>query len=118
MLPLRVRVLRTAGRTVVSTRGEIDLVSAPDFERRIMDEIDAGCRTLVINLSHTSYVDSSALAAMLRLNKEMRRAGGKMSVMGCRRHVARVLDVVGFRTLFPIEPLRSGSDRHAAFATQ
>jgi len=116
MLPLRVRILRVSGQTVVCTRGDIDLMSAPQFESTVMAEIRGGCRTIVINFSHTSYVDSSALAALLRVNREIRRRGGRMLVVGCQRHVARVLDVVGFRSLFPIVPRQTGAERHAALS--
>lgn len=107
MEPIRLRVLRVCERTIVTARGDIDLSTASLFESCLLDEVTRGERNLVVNLSHTNYLDSSGLAVLLRIHKKLQDAHGRLSVVGCRPCVLRVFQIVGFQYLFPIEAFRS-----------
>ncbi len=103
MEPIRLRVLRACERTIVTARGDIDLSTAPLFESCLLQEVARGERDLVVNLSHTDYLDSSGLAVLLRIHKKLQEMHGHLSVVGCQPCVLRVFQIVGFQYLFPIE---------------
>ena len=47
---------------VVAVTGEIDLFTAPEFKQRMSQPIDDGVQRLVVDLSHTTFIDSSRVA--------------------------------------------------------
>lgn len=49
------------GTAVLAIWGEADLHSAPELREHIRDAIDEGSTTLVLDLSETTFVDSTAL---------------------------------------------------------
>jgi len=100
---LRLRSLHADEKTIISTRGDIDLSTAHDFEVQLTEELERGEKTLVVNLAHTSYIDSSGLAVLLRVHKALQTSGGKLSVIGCQPSLTRVFNMVGFQHLFQIQ---------------
>lgn len=100
---LRVRTLRTDEKTIVSTRGDIDLATASRFEEELRRELDSGEKHLVVNLAHTSYIDSSGLAVLLRAHKALQDRDGTLMVIGCRPTVSRIFNMVGFHYLFTFQ---------------
>jgi anti-anti-sigma factor len=100
---LRLRSLHACEKTIVSTRGDIDLASAQLFEEHINKELGRGEMTLVVNLAHTGYIDSSGLAVLLRAHKNLQNCGGRLAVIGCQPTLTRVFNMVGFNNLFQIQ---------------
>jgi anti-sigma B factor antagonist len=68
--------LQLDGVAVVVVRGEVDLVSAPAFER-IVDEaiLDHGApRPLLVDLGECEFMDSCGLAVLLRVGERAQMA--------------------------------------------
>ena len=84
-LPGRVRVLRVAG--------EIDILTAPDFEVAIDHDLSQAPAALVIDLSRITFIDSSGLAALFGAQ---RRATCTVRVV-VTPAIGRILDMVGMR---------------------
>lgn len=103
MSRLRLRTLVTCDKTIVSTWGDIDLTTSPLLRTRLSELTAAGHRCLILNLSHTDYMDSTGLAALTHVHKALRGDGGELSLIRCRPPIARVLRLVGFHHLFSIE---------------
>ena len=102
MSRLRLRTLALCDQTVVSTWGDIDLSTAPLLRAHLSALTAGGGARLVLNLSHTDYLDSTGLAVLTHIHKTLRVGGGELSVIRCRPPVARILHLVGFHHLFTI----------------
>lgn len=103
MSTLRLRSLYACEKTIVSTRGDIDLASAPVFEAHINRELNRGETNLIVNLAYTGYIDSSGLAVLLRAHRALQNVGGKLAVVGCQPTLTRVFNMVGFSNLFQVQ---------------
>jgi anti-sigma B factor antagonist len=103
MSRLRFRTLTTRDKTIVSTRGDIDLSTASEFESYLLALVNQGQSQLVVNFSHTNYLDSSGLAALVRVHKALNTCNGQITIVGCQPSVSRLFGIVGFHHLFPIE---------------
>ncbi|MGO8669930.1 MAG: STAS domain-containing protein [Capsulimonadaceae bacterium] len=101
-MSLRVRTLHAADKAIITTAGDIDIATASVLEAMINCEIERGERFVMVNLSHTTYIDSSGLAVLFRANKALGGQGGRMAVIGCRPSVMRVLRMVCFHMLFEV----------------
>jgi len=105
MSRLRLRTLVACDNTVVSTWGDVDLSTSPLLGARL-SALAAPGRRLILNLSHTLYMDGTALTVLARAHEELRAAGGELSLVGCRPVVLRILRLAGFDCLFSVEERR------------
>ena len=70
---------------VVAVVGEIDLFTAPEFKQRMSELIDAGRSRLVVDLSGTTFIDSSSLGVLIGAHRRLKlRGSGKRP-----RHMVR-----------------------------
>src|SRR3954469_3381275 len=74
---------------VVAVRGEIDLFTAPEFKERIHAAIEDGRDLLVVDLSETTFIDSSSLGVLIAAHRRLSLGGGRL-VIAC--DVANVLN--------------------------
>ena len=65
---------------VVSVRGEIDLFTAPEFKSRIHDAIEAGRGRVVVDLTATTFIDSSSLGVLISAHRRLKVRGGRLIV--------------------------------------
>src|SRR3954471_21027450 len=62
--------------TVVSVTGEVDMETSPSFARGLLRAIGAGRGGLIVDLSHASFIDSTALTSLVGAFDQLREAGG------------------------------------------
>ena len=68
------------GSVVWAVEGEIDLASAPEFERCVVDSGAEG-RPVVVDLGRVRYLDSAGLASLVRLHLQLDRRGSGFGVL-------------------------------------
>ncbi len=64
---------------VISLTGEVDLYTAPEFKEQLVDIIGKGASTVVVDLTETTFIDSTTLGVLVGGVKRLRpggRAGG------------------------------------------
>jgi anti-anti-sigma factor len=82
--------------------GEIDITRVPELR----DEILAlpTDRSVVLDLSSVSYLDSSGLGMLVLLRKRLARCGATVTLVGIQPHVRRILDITGLDRAFHFGP--------------
>jgi anti-anti-sigma factor len=80
-------------RTALS--GEIDLSTVEDVESGVREAINGNNGVVALDLREVSFLDSSGLRLMLRLNKELDDEGRRLVVVQGPRRVARVFELTG-----------------------
>ena len=77
-------VQRSSDSTTLTVRGSLDINTAPQLGDEI-DRIAAGKPALVIvDMSGLDLIDSSGVAALVKLYKAVRAAGGSVTISGVR----------------------------------
>jgi anti-sigma B factor antagonist len=91
------------GPAVFSIGGEHDLHTAPELRRRLDDLIRIG-DPIVIDLTPSTFVDSSILGVLLDARRRAAEGGVTLALAQADGSVAvsRVLDVTGLRRELPI----------------
>jgi anti-anti-sigma factor len=87
---------------VISPKGRLDTISAPDFLKEVEAAISEGDWRVVLDCSHLEYVSSAGLRVILVLAKRCKSSGGALACFGLRDMVKRVFDVSGFSSLVPV----------------
>src|SRR5689334_4343682 len=67
--------------TVVGVRGEITFSNVSDFDRRLEAAFEAGARSLVVDLTEVTFIDSSGLSALLTASARARERGGAVALV-------------------------------------
>lgn len=82
MAPFEVN--RSNDDTTLVVRGSLDINSAPALAEEIDRIVAARPTKVVVDLSTLDLIDSSGVAALVKLYKGVRNAGGAMKVAGAR----------------------------------
>lgn len=83
----------------VAVRGELDLASADQLRAELDRVSEAQPDLLVVDLSGTTFVDSSGLGAIAGGLRSQRRHGGALRVVGVSPPVRKVFEISGLAGL-------------------
>jgi anti-sigma B factor antagonist len=90
------------GATVIECDGRLNMVAAPRLRTLLEDTVNEGQQRVVLDLSHTVFVDSSGLGALVAGLKTARRAGGDLRIAAAGQQVLTVLGLTNLdRVLRP-----------------
>ncbi len=67
---------------VISVSGEVDLFTAPEFKQRVMAPISAGVDNVIVDLTETTFIDSSSLGVLIGAHRRL-KARGKRLIVAC-----------------------------------
>ena len=96
-----------AERHLVAVRGDLDLHTAPELREVLGNAIDAGRSRIIVDLTETSYMDSSGLTALVVAHKRVRKTGGQLVVVNVDPSIGRTFEITGLHLLFPLVRERS-----------
>jgi anti-sigma B factor antagonist len=86
---------------VVAVMGEIDLFTAPEFKQRVAAPIDAGRQHVIVDLTATTFIDSSSLGVLIGAHRRLRRNGGQLVIV-CPDAIAKTFRITGLDSVFTI----------------
>jgi anti-sigma B factor antagonist len=89
---------------IVSVSGEIDLFTAPEFKQRMSAPIDAGRSSLVVDLSATTFIDSSSLGVLIGAHRRLKLRGGSLVVVCDNEAITKTFKITGLDGVFTIAP--------------
>jgi anti-sigma B factor antagonist len=99
-----VQRVSVAGRPVLRVLGELDLATAPRLSESAEAELAAGARELVVDLTATTFMDSSGARVLAQLARATGRTGVDLLVV-CPRSNAPVRLVIDLLELGSIVPV-------------
>jgi anti-sigma B factor antagonist len=86
---------------VLAVDGEIDLATAPRLKEALLALAEEP-KTVIVDLSKTQYLDSTALGVLVGGLKRKRERGGELRLAGLTERVRRVFDITRLSTVFEI----------------
>ncbi|HSZ13206.1 MAG TPA: STAS domain-containing protein [Solirubrobacteraceae bacterium] len=92
------------GRTsLISVQGDLDLASAPRLKWTLVDALEEGHSKLILDLSLTTFMDSTALGVLVGVNRGL--PGGGILVLVCgRANLLKIFELSGMDGAFVIAP--------------
>ncbi len=92
------------GRTnVISVEGELDLSTAPRLKWMLLDSLQEGRDQLLLDLSETTFMDSTALGVLVVVNRRL-HPDSRMAIVCAQRAVLRIFELSGMDGAFAIFP--------------
>jgi anti-sigma B factor antagonist len=87
---------------VVAVTGEIDLFTAPDFKQHVSAPIDDGVSRVVVDLSATTFIDSSSLGVLIGAHRQLKLRGGSLRVVSANDSIAKTFRITGLDGVFTL----------------
>jgi len=100
---LRIEVADTTSPTTVVLNGEIDLSTSSRLREALMAIARSGETSVVVDMAHVTFMDSSGLAALVGPLKRFRRTGGEITLRSPTKGVRKVLEITGLHRVFTID---------------
>jgi anti-sigma B factor antagonist len=89
--------------TVISVEGELDLSTAPRLKWMLVDSLESGHARLVLDLSLTTFMDSTALGVLVGVKRRL-DAGEPLVIVCARPDVLKIFEYAGMDGAFAILP--------------
>ena len=92
------------GVAVVVFEGELDIATAETLRRDVNELRDRGARTIVVDASKITFIDSVGLSIVIALHLRLSESGATLMLRSPSRAVFRMLDIAGLAGHLVIEP--------------
>jgi anti-sigma B factor antagonist len=110
-------VERAGDQAVVELPAEVDISSADLLRDQLLALLEQGVRTLIVDMSGTTFCDSAALGALITAQKRAAESAAELRLVAMAAPVLRVMTIIGVDRLIPIHPTlaaaRSGGGQPA-----
>ena len=88
------------GVAVIRVGGDFDLSTVPVFEAELDPSVCAGL--VVVELANCTFIDSSALRTLVRAQRRLAAAGGRLVLVAPSQPARRVLEVATLDRFIPV----------------
>jgi anti-sigma B factor antagonist len=102
--------------SVLSLEGYLDAHTAPEFERAIQAEIDAGRTRLIVDGAQLKYISSAGLGVFMSFIEEIREKGGDIKICSLIPKVRQIFDILGFQAIYDMLDTRAAAVQRFAEA--
>jgi anti-sigma B factor antagonist len=92
---------------IIALSGEVDLYTAPEFKQQLLEIIGKGGKHVVVDLSDTTFIDSTTLGVLVGGVKRLRPTGGQLSLVCSDRNITKIFEITGLNKVFPIYDSRA-----------
>jgi anti-sigma B factor antagonist len=94
---------RAAGDVwIIALAGEVDLYTAPEFKQQLLDVIDQGATHVIVDLTDTTFIDSTTLGVLVGGVKRLRPNGGQLLIVCSDRNITKIFEITGLNRVFPL----------------
>ena len=103
---------------VLVAGGEIDYSASPQLSARLTERIDEGITRVVLDLSTVTFIDSTAIGALVAAATRLQEQGGGTLAVVCpeeNRRVLRIFEIAGVDSVIALHASRE--DAIAELAT-
>jgi anti-sigma B factor antagonist len=105
--------------SVLSLEGYLDAHTAPEFERAIQAELDAGRVRLLVDGAQLRYISSAGLGVFMSFVEEVREKGGDIKICSLTPKIQQIFDILGFQAIYDmVESRAAGVQRFAEAPTR
>jgi anti-sigma B factor antagonist len=101
---MRIEIEKSNGWTVLHLDGDLDAGSAGEIQTTFLNVLEKGGSSLLLDLERVNYLDSSGLAALVKLYKEIRTRGGTLALCAVQRDALKIFQLTRLDKIFTIFP--------------
>src|SRR5207247_10754279 len=103
---------------LIAISGDVDLYADPEFQQQLLDVIGRGGKEVVVDVSDTTFIDSTTLGVLVGGVKRLRPNGGRLSLVCSDRNITKIFEITGLDRVFTIYPTRDEALTQARASSQ
>src|SRR3954451_6117052 len=92
---------------IVEVAGEVDLYSAPELKMHVLDAIDSGKTKIIVDITKTTFIDSTTLGVLVGARKRLREHNGVLAVVCPDPDKLGLFEMTGLDRVFSIHADRA-----------
>ena len=100
-------VVKGPDALVVEVDGQLVVTNRQEFKQVVLDEVEQGARSIVVDFTKSAYIDSSGLGALVSLGKRIRESGGDLRLAGLNEDLRTLFELTRLDALFPLYATRA-----------
>jgi len=93
--------------TIFEVEGTLIVGNRQELKQKVIDEIEAGARKVLVDFEKTTYIDSSGLGVLVSLAKKIRETGGDLRLANLNDDLQTLFELTKLDTLFQISESRA-----------
>lgn len=87
---------------VLVVQGELDLFTSRDFRARLLERVGEAKDDVVVDFSHSTFLDSSACAALIHGGRRLQASRRRLVIVNQDPAIARIFAIMGLDELFAV----------------
>jgi anti-sigma B factor antagonist len=91
-----------ADHTVLEVGGEVDVYTAPRLRERLVELVEGGARSIVVDLGRVEFLDSTGLGVLIGALKRLRAAGGDLSLVCSQERLLKTFRITALDRVFTL----------------
>lgn len=100
---IHTRIWRLGALAVLGVRGRLDVFSAAEFRERADKTLASDARTLIIDLSGVSHIDSNGISALIAVSDAAAAAGVSLGTIAGSNQMQKLFALVGIDRVLGVE---------------
>jgi anti-sigma B factor antagonist len=89
-------------RTVLEVGGEVDVYTAPALREKIVSLVDGGAQSIIVDLTHVEFLDSTGLGVLVGGMKRLKGIGGEFSLVCDQEKILKIFRITGLDRVFTL----------------
>jgi anti-sigma B factor antagonist len=82
--------------------GELDMATRAELSRSLEGAGKSGAKTLRLDFTEVTFIDSTAIKVIVRAGEEVRSRGGRVEITFGNRNVLKIFEIAGLERLFAL----------------
>lgn len=103
---------------VVSSYGRLDHSLNPQLEQSLSDLLGKKQNRLIVDLSHSNYINSGGLRCLVTAWRQAREQGGDLILCGLNGRMEEIFSLIGFDRVFTIRTTQEEAQQHIVQETK
>lgn len=87
------------GTITVAVQGDLDLEQAPRLREELVGHVEAGARSIVIDLAGCDFLDSTGISLLVTTHLRLGADGGELRLANLTPQVAAVIELAGLQEM-------------------
>ena len=100
------------GVAVVAVVGEADLYTAPELKGALSAAVDGGARRVLVDLSESTFIDSTTLGVLMGAVRRLRPLGGGVAILCRDPNIRKIFEITLLDRIFEIYATPEEALRH------
>ncbi len=98
---------------VIAVSGDADVGAAVDLEECLVEAVTAGARSVTIDLSGATLIDSRTIGVLVGWDERLSSAGGALKIVCPNPNILRMLETMGLDQSLSVFSSRAEAAREA-----